>query len=143
MQNRVKLPCGLTTGSGPAYNSRGTLVTCSDVFCDDEPTHVMEHLSWEGEVIRWGAYCELYLIKRIAPAAEVEAALEYGVRRQGESFDTTRLPLSDKDWRYRGFTDEERAEIEQIKAGELVETYISPGVFEWREPDSEDEGGSN
>ncbi|MFG3403668.1 hypothetical protein [Streptomyces sp. NPDC048142] len=142
MQNRVKLPCGLTTGSGPTYNSRRTLVTCSDVFCDDEPTHVMEHITFEGKVERWGAYCEAYLLKRIAPAVEVEAVLEHGVRRQGESFDTTRLPLSDKNWRYREFTDEERAEIEQIKAGELVETYIRPGVFEWREPDNENEVGA-
>ncbi|WP_093802196.1 hypothetical protein [Streptomyces sp. Wb2n-11] len=139
MQNRVKLPCGLLTGSGPTYNSRGTLVTCSDVFCDDEPTHVMEHITWEGKVMRWGAFCEPYMLKRIAPDAEVEAALEHGVQRQGESFGTTRLPLSDKSWRYREFTDEERAEIDQIKNGRLVETYISPGAFKWQPADGEKE----
>ncbi|KAB7835716.1 hypothetical protein [Streptomyces mobaraensis] len=139
MQNRVKLPGGLLTGSGPKYNSKGTLVTCLDVFCDDEPSHVMEHITWEGKVERWGAYCEPYLLKRIAPAAEVEAAMREGVRRQGESFDTTRLPLSDKYWRYREYTADEQAAIDKIRNGELVETYVSPGVFEWQPPASSDQ----
>ncbi|MFI5702670.1 hypothetical protein ACIA78_21815 [Streptomyces xanthochromogenes] len=73
------------------------------------------------------------------PAAEVDAAREQGVRTQGEHFDTTRLPLSDEHWRYREFTDDERAEIDQIKNGELVETYIRPGIFEWQ-PAGEKQG---
>ncbi|WP_405749299.1 hypothetical protein OG232_04270 [Streptomyces sp. NBC_01411] len=62
-----------------------------------------------------------------------------GRRGLGQHFDPTRLPLSDEHWRYCEFTDEERAEIEQIKAGALVEAYIKPGVFEWRAPKDKDE----
>ncbi|MFJ2778244.1 hypothetical protein [Kitasatospora sp. NPDC087315] len=115
------------------------LVTCSAAFCDNEATHVLEFVPREGNPERWGAYCENCPERRIAPAAEVDAAREQGVRLQGQSFDTTRLPLSDEHWRYREFTDEERAEIDLIKNGELVETYVSPGVFEWRKPSNENE----
>lgn len=76
MQNRVmKLPCGLSTGSGPRCNSRGTLVTCSAAFCDNEANHVLEFVPREGNPERWGAYCENCPERRIAPAAEVDAAL--------------------------------------------------------------------
>ncbi|MFD4574706.1 hypothetical protein ACFWNK_21790 [Streptomyces sp. NPDC058417] len=140
MQNRVKLPCGLHTGSGPRFNSRRTLVTCSAAFCDNEATNVLEFVPREGSPERWGAYCENCPERRIAPAAEVDAAREQGIRTQGEHFDTTRLPLSDENWRYREFTDDERVEIDLIKNGELVETCVRPGVFEWHKPRNENEG---
>ncbi|NEA15435.1 hypothetical protein G3I29_07800 [Streptomyces halstedii] len=109
------------------------------MFCDNEATHVLQFVPSEGNPERRGAYCKNCPERRIAPEAEVDAARERGVRIHGEHFDTTRLPLPDKRWRYREFTGEERAEIGLIKNEELVETCVRPGVFEWHKPSNENE----
>ncbi|MFC9505471.1 hypothetical protein [Streptomyces sp. NPDC057002] len=131
MQNRVKTPGGLATGSGPNYVSSGAMVTCSGSLCDSEPTHVMDHTTFEGKTMRMGAHCAPCLEKQIRPAAEVDAANERDIRL-GRTGGMNGLP--DTSWHMREFTPEEAAEIERIKAGELVETYLSPGVFEWQPP---------
>ncbi|MFJ5071657.1 hypothetical protein ACIQC7_35100 [Kitasatospora sp. NPDC088556] len=45
------------------------------------------------------------------------------------------LPASS--WSARPFNDEEQAEIDAIKRGELVETYKSPGEFAWEPPNTD------
>ncbi|MFJ7280863.1 hypothetical protein [Kitasatospora sp. NPDC098663] len=133
MQNHVRTPAGLSTGSGPQYNSKGRLVTCLGVFCDDEPTHVQEHVTFNDELIKWGAYCEACATKHILPDDEVNAiherATKFGTQPQHC------LPASS--WFARPFNDEEQAEIDAIKRGELVETYKSPGKFAWEPPNTD------
>jgi hypothetical protein len=100
-------------------------------MCDNEPTHVMDHTTHEGKTVRWGAYCAPCLDQQIRPDAEVDAAHDRDIRldRPGGL-----NGLHESRWHRREFTEEEAAEIAQIKAGELVETYISPGAFKWQPP---------
>ncbi|MBD0670047.1 hypothetical protein [Streptomyces sp. CBMA156] len=130
MQNSVITPGGLRTGSGPKYNTKRRLVTCKAMYCDEEPTHVQEFTTFEGRVERFGAYCEQDVTRYIRPHAEVEAshdhAVTYGVQPEHM--------LSDKWWSARPLNDAEQAEIEAIKRGELVETYMTPGEFVWAPP---------
>ncbi|PNE43388.1 hypothetical protein [Streptomyces noursei] len=131
MQNHVKTPGGLGTGSGPEYVRSGARVTCYRALCDNEPTHVLIHTTHEGQKLRLGAHCAPCLENQIRPAAEVDAANERDILRGGTG---GMNGLPDTRWSMRKFTVEEAAEIELIKAGELVETYRAPGVFEWRPP---------
>lgn len=131
MQHRTKTPGGLATGCGPTYASSGAKVTCAGIFCGQEPTHVLIFTTREGQTERWDAHCAPCLERRIRPAAEVDAATERDMRLGNTG---SRYAHSDKYWSKREFTEQEAGEIEQIKAGELVETYVSPGEFEWRAP---------
>ncbi|MGW3860410.1 hypothetical protein ACWEDZ_02855 [Streptomyces sp. NPDC005047] len=131
MQNHVKTPGGLRTGSGPTYVGSGAKVTCYRALCDNEPTHVMTHTTHEGKTLDLAAHCLPCLEKEIRPAAEVEAANNRDIQL-GRTGGLNGLP--DDRWGKREFTEQEAAEIGRIKAGELVETYISPGVFEWQPP---------
>ncbi|MFJ7280662.1 hypothetical protein [Kitasatospora sp. NPDC098663] len=131
MQNSVRLPCGLRTGSGPRFNSRRQPVTCKDMFCDEEPTQVQEFTTFEGVVECFGAHCEKCATKYIHPHADVEAAHDRAMKHSAQPPHM----LSDKWWSARLLNDTERAAIEAIKRGELVETYMDrPGVFEWCPP---------
>ncbi|MEV6309928.1 hypothetical protein AB0M10_15185 [Streptomyces sp. NPDC051840] len=131
MQNRVKLPSGIATGSGPDYVSSGAKVTCAGMFCDKAPTHVLVFTTNEGKSEWWDAHCAPCLDQKIKPDAEVDAANNKDVllgRTGGLN------GYSDKWWSRREFTEQEAADIARIQAGELVETYLSPGVFAWLPP---------
>lgn len=135
MQNTVLLPCGLTTGSGPDWNSAGRPVTCQNYLCDAEPTGVLvllgneavDRADWES-----GAHCDEHGKNRIKAHAEIAAA---HLRNPFPTLhEHLQIGLSDVNWIFRSFNGTEQAEIEQIKRGELVETYKSPGIFDWEPP---------
>lgn len=127
MQNRVKTPNGLVTGS------KGT---CVFALCDNEATRVLVHLAdkiAETAEMRMGAYCAPCIEKRVRPADEVEAKHKRAMRRGDyATADVFEFGLPDSRWQNREFTAEEAAEIAGIKSGAFVETYQGqPGVFAW------------
>ncbi|MFI9271937.1 hypothetical protein ACIGXM_14620 [Kitasatospora sp. NPDC052896] len=135
MQNNVLLPCGLTTGSGPTYNSAGRPVTCQRYLCDAEPTGVLLMLGSEAvgrDEWMSGAFCDKHGKNQIKPAAEIDAV--YARDPFPTLWEQLQMGLSDKSWVFRPFNETEQAEIDQIMRGELVETYMTPGEFVWAPP---------